>query len=217
VVSRKAEDAELCRFIATSNIPQSVWADDSGYSRAVLSLAVSGKRPLSKKLRVRLSALRIRYNAVQAKFPNVPVDFTDRQFRHRELAQLGEHLENIPQVHGTGFRKKWCGFAGMFDEEFCGAMQFSPQILNAAIVTEAAQDWTLLGATHMERILERRPFPEYVSKHGGDRRAALTALANQCFAEILASEGRERVFGLMAAMLKSGELRAASQAATGKN
>jgi hypothetical protein len=69
----------------------------------------------------------------------------------------------------------------------------------------------------MESVLEHKPFPEFVAQHGGDRRKALAILANEAFVLILADVGRERVFALMQSLLRSGELKAGSAAATGKN
>jgi hypothetical protein len=163
----------------------------------------------------------LRYKEIEARHPGIPLSWRDDVWLDAEMAKSNEgHMPVIPQTHGSAFIHELTALIELGDSgpaKFVACARLSPQIANAAIISRDGQTWIRLWAEKMQAVLEHRSFREFVAKHGGDESKALSVLANEAFALILASEERDRVLALIAALLRSGELKAASAAATGKN
>ncbi len=218
-MSREPGDRELLAAVdelhVIHDMPLGVIASLTGFSQPTLSRART--RRMSPKFRTRLGSAVARIKAVLAENPAADTRNAD-WFREQFAKQRGGRLDTIPQTNGALFIHKFCPLAGLLPEEFVGSAQLSPTIIHAPIITRDGQEWIRLWATWMQRVLEDKPFPEFVAKHGGDRPKALALLANEAFAQILGDVGRERVFALMQSLLRSGELRTGSAAATaGRN
>jgi hypothetical protein len=218
-MSREPGDAELVAAVdelhVIHDMPLHVIANLAGFSQPVLARARTKGR-MSPKFRRCLGSAVARIKAVLAENPTADTRNAD-WFREQFAKQRGGRLETIPQVNGALFIREFCKLAGVLPEEFEASAQLAPQLINAPIVTQDGQTWIRWWATAKESVLEHKPFAEFIALHGGDRHKALTLLANEAFALILADVGRERVFALMQSLLRSGELKAGSAAATGKN
>ena len=202
------------------DVTQETLAAHSGISQGLIS---QWERDLktppehsARKIQETLAKLKM----IQQRHPGVKIAMNDIRFIRKELRKLDGGSKEIPQVNGALFIREFCkltGPSGLLPEEFVASAQLAPHIINAPIVSRDGQDMIRLWASEMEYVLDHKPFTEFIALHGGDRRKALTILANESFARLLADVGRERVLALMAALLKTGELKAGSDAAAGKN
>jgi hypothetical protein len=220
-VSQKSIEQQLFREAELSGAPQFVYASQIGVSDSYYSLAKRGRRRLSKRQTERFATALLRVKQVRAKFANAPLDWGDADFRESEFRKLeGGHVEIIPQTRGSQYIHEFAAqikLGANGPARFVACAQMPATIINAPIITGDGQVWIEWWADGMRAELGQRSFRDFVAENGGDENKGLELLANRAFARILAARGREQVLLMMASLLRSGELKAATAAGVGKN
>jgi transcriptional regulator with XRE-family HTH domain len=196
---------------AALDITQEALAAHSETNQAVISqwerdLLTPTERTV-RKVREALAKLKIVQQRLQERYPGVTINMSDIRFIRKELRKLDGGSKKIEQTWGADFIAKWCA-NGLTPKEFGMMAQLRAGVAEAELISAPCQRWIRASIAAIDVQLAGQMFDAYAARFGS-RNEAITRLANDAFAALLAEVGKQKMLEDIQALLVTGELKAA--------